>query len=359
MTRLLIAASGTGGHIFPALTIAEALDDTWEINWLGVPDRLEKEVVPKKYPMITIQVSGLKAGFIRSFFYVLKLLFSTFQVINLIKRRKIKIVFTTGGYIAAPAILASKICGIKVILHESNAFPGKVTRFLGRFCDEVALGFPIAKKYLNNCRTVVTGTPVRSSFFVRKALPCWVPEGVDPLIVVIGGSQGAVGLNYMFREVAPWLLKQGCRIVHITGSNDESSVIGDHRFVERNFIDDISPLLQNADLVISRAGAGTLSELAICNCPAILVPYPYAADNHQEFNALYAAQFGAAVLIHQSKSCTIGLRKILKMLLDSYSSSSRNSQSDDLITNMRKGMDQIAIRDAHLNLVDIIKKYTS
>ena len=129
--------------------------------------------------------------------------------------------------------------------------------------------------------------------------------------------------------------------------------------IDRVFREYLEPNDDLTSYTAIAAGAGTLSELAICNCPAILVPYPYAADNHQEFNALYAAQFGAAVLIHQSKSCTIGFRKILKMLLDSHSSSSRNSQSDDLITNMRKGMDQIAIRDAHLNLVDIIKKYTS
>ena len=132
-------------------------------------------------------------------------------------------------------ILASKVCGIKVILHESNAFPGKVTRLLGRFCDEVALGFPVANKYLRSSRTIVTGTPVRSSFFLRHPLPSWVPQGVGPLIVVMGGSQGAVGLNHMFREVIPWLLNQNCRIVHITGNNDEVSTIKDSRFVERDF----------------------------------------------------------------------------------------------------------------------------
>ena len=357
MPRLLIAASGTGGHIFPALTIAEELADSWEISWLGVPDRLEKKVVPRKYQMSTIEVRGSKSGWIGKFFYFSRLLLSTFKVICLLKKKEIQIVFTTGGYISAPAILASKICGIKVILHESNAFPGKVTRLLGRFCDEVALGLPVANQYLRSSRTVVTGTPVRSSFFLRHPLPSWVPHGVDPLIVVMGGSQGAVGLNNMFREVIPWLLNQNCRIVHITGNNDEVSTIEDSRFVERDFVNDTSSLIQHADLVVSRAGAGALSEFALCKTPAILIPYPYSADNHQEFNAAYAAKLGAALIIHQSELSTRGLRRAIKLLLDSYYSSSK-SQSDDLLNQMRNGMDQMAVRDAHFRLVAILNQYT-
>ncbi len=357
MPRLLIAASGTGGHIYPALTIAEGLDDSWEISWLGVPDRLEKKIVPNKYHMSTISVSGLHSSLIMRFFYISRLLFSTFRVIHILKKRGINIVFTTGGYIAAPAIIASKICGIKVILHESNAFPGKVTRLLGRFCNEVALGFPIANHHLKSCRTIVTGTPVRNSFFLSNPLPLWVPKGTDPLIVVIGGSQGAVGLNSMFREVIPWLLSEGCRIVHIIGNNDEELVIDDSNFVERHFVDDMSGLLQNADLVISRAGAGTLCELAVCNLPAIFIPYPYAADNHQECNAAYAAKFGAALIIHQSKSGKTGLKRAIKLLLDSYYSSKQN-QSDNLLDQMRRGMNKIAIKDSHHRVVDILKQYT-
>ena len=128
--------------------------------------------------------------------------------------------FTTGGYIAAPAILAARFCRRPVVLHESNAIPGQVTRLFGRFCTRVALGLPQAAEYLSGCRPEVTGTPVRDNFLKPAPCPEWVPAGDGPLLLVIGGSQGAVGLNRMVRAAAPALLANGCRIVHLTGRVD-------------------------------------------------------------------------------------------------------------------------------------------
>ena len=185
MTKLLIAASGTGGHIYPALSVVEALPDSWDVCWLGVEDRLEQAVLPKKYELITIPVQALQAKGIRGCLQRIKLCFSIVFVVRLILRRKIEVVLTTGGYIAAPTIIASKLCRVPIILHESNAFPGKVTRLLGRFCDQVALGFPIAKEHLKNCNLIFTGTPVRSEFLYPNPLPTWIPADIGPLIVVL------------------------------------------------------------------------------------------------------------------------------------------------------------------------------
>ncbi len=356
MFRLLIAASGTGGHIFPALSVAESLPQSWEISWLGVPNRLESQIVPGKFHLTTISVNGLQSQGIRKFFDGCKLLFSTISVIRLIRKKKIQIVFTTGGYIAAPAIIGSKLCGIKVVLHESNAFPGKVTRFLGRFCNQVALGVPIAAEKLKGCQLIFTGTPVRRTFLEAKSLPDWVPNGFGPLIVVIGGSQGAIGLNCMVREIIPWLLEHGCRVVHIIGKNETSSTVDNSKFVERVFVEDMPGLLQHADLAISRAGAGSLSELAVCNTPAILIPYPAAADEHQDFNAAYAAQFGAALIIHQGSSGVPTLRRSIKRFLDSYFSTLENS--DNLLKKMQEGMQKLGVRDAHLRVANLLKRYT-
>ncbi|KGG16740.1 MULTISPECIES: UDP-N-acetylglucosamine--N-acetylmuramyl-(pentapeptide) pyrophosphoryl-undecaprenol N-acetylglucosamine transferase [unclassified Prochlorococcus] len=356
MPRLLIAASGTGGHIFPALSVCNALPGSWDISWLGVPNRLESEVVPAKFEMTKIPIEGLQANKgIKKIVQIIKLIASTFFVIRLLRRKNIETVFTTGGYIAAPAIIAAKLCGISVILHESNAFPGKSTRLLGRLCSQVALGLPNAAKDLKNCRICFTGTPVRAEFLIDNPLPSWVPKGVGPLIVAMGGSQGAVGLNSMVRKNVPWLLGQGCRIVLITGKNDEKSEFFDKNFVEKEFTHEIPGLLQHADLVISRSGAGALTELAICNAPTIFVPYPYAADNHQDYNAAYAAEFGAAVIVHQNTAGHKSLRRALNTLLNSYFSS-RDMQSD-LLAKMREGMKKIAIRDAHLQLVDVIQNH--
>jgi len=221
--RLLIAASGTGGHLFPAIATAEQLPD-YEIEWLGVPDRLETQLVPKQYPLHAIAVEGfqqrLGPGTLRIFG---RLAGSIFQVRQLLKQGEFQGVLTTGGYIAAPAIVAARTLGLPTILHESNALPGKVTRWLSPWCSRVALGFEAAMPYLPRAQAVCVGTPVRSKF--RAALDHTSPSGLEipqdvPLIVVVGGSQGAVAVNRLVRQCAPEWFAAGAWIVHLTGEND-------------------------------------------------------------------------------------------------------------------------------------------
>jgi len=188
MTRLLIAASGTGGHLFPALAVGQALPRDWELHWLGVPDRLETELVPHSIPLHTVRAGGLQGRGLRKLANLVRLLGATGQVRQLIRRQRINVVFSTGGYIAAPAILAARWCGIPVVLHESNGVPGRVTRLLGRLCSQVAVGLPQAAERLPHCRPRVTGTPVRRGFLEPAPLPAWVPSGPGPLLLVMGGS---------------------------------------------------------------------------------------------------------------------------------------------------------------------------
>ena len=353
MARLLIAASGTGGHIFPALAVAETLSSSWQIYWLGVPDRLESKIVPSQYQLFTIPVSGLQGNFVSKVYQFFKLISATKFVISLIKEKNIQILFTTGGYIAAPSILAAKLVGIKVVLHESNALPGRVTRLLGRFCDLVALGLPDACQYLLRSNTLVTGTPVRKSFLTAQPMPNWIPFGKGPLLVVIGGSQGAIGLNRMMRSVLPLFLEKGCRVVHITGTNDPQHLYMQHQNLAiKTFSNEIPGLLQHADLVISRAGAGTICELAICGTPAVLVPYPSAKDDHQTINALCAAQFGAAVIVHEHETQHKALYETLDRLLASRLSDQNNEE--DLLRKMQEGMQLMAMREAQETLVNIL-----
>ena len=357
MSRLLIAASGTGGHIFPALAVAEDLPLSWEVYWLGVPDRLETQIVPDRYHLSTIDVGGLQGNFLEKLLKLIKLILAIKFVISLLKEKDIQILFTTGGYIAAPSILAAKILGVKVVLHESNALPGRVTRLLGRFCDLVALGLPDSSKYLARSRTVVTGTPVRKDFLVKQPLPNWVPIGTGPLLLVIGGSQGALGLNRMIRFVLPYLLENDCRVVHLTGHHyQELSNIEHHNLVTRAFSNEMPGLIQNADLVLSRAGAGTISELAICGTPAVLVPYPSAKDDHQTMNALCAAKFGAAVIVHEHQPTHRGLYEVLDRLLNSRLSGFDDSQQ--LLKKMKKGMEVMAITEAEKKLINILHQWT-
>lgn len=303
--KLLIAASGTGGHLFPALATAEQLPH-YEIEWLGVPDRLETQLVPKQFPLRTVSVSGFQTKFGLSTFKVLgQFLSAILKVRQLLQKGRFQAVFTTGGYIAAPAVIAARSLGLPVILHESNALPGKVTRWLSPWCTAVAIGFAEASSYLPKAKTIWVGTPVRSQF--RSALETTaaipdlpIPEAV-PLIVVVGGSQGAVAVNQLVRQAAPAWFEAGIWVVHLTGESDPDVKTLIHpQYVALPFYHNMAGLLKRATLVISRAGAGTLTELAITQSPSILIPYPFAAEDHQTFNAKVFEAGGAAFLYPQS-----------------------------------------------------------
>ena len=346
MTKLLIAASGTGGHLFPALAVAQQLPDC-KIEWLGVPDRLEKTLVPNDYPLHTVSVAGFQQGLsLKSLGILQRLVGSVFQVRSLLKKLEIDAVFTTGGYIAAPTILAAKLLGLPVLLHESNALPGKVTRWFSPWCSLCALGFQASSQYLPRAKTVWVSTPVRSSFLSPQTLDLPIPESA-PLIVVVGGSQGAVAVNQLVRSCAPAWFEMGAYVVHLTGNQDpDADTLHHPQYLSLPFYDSMAALLQRADLAISRAGAGTLTELAITKTPAILIPYPYAADDHQAVNAKVFADAGAA-LVYRQKSLTeeILTNQVLKLL-----------HSPDKLAEMATYASGLATADSAVQLADLIRK---
>lgn len=302
--RLLIAASGTGGHLFPAIALAKKLPD-YEIEWLGVPNRLETQLVPPEYPLNTIAVEGFQEKFgLSSLRILLKLISSIVEVRKLLKRGKFQGVFTTGGYIAGPAVIAARSLGLPVVFHESNALPGKVTRFFSPWCTAVALGFAAAAQYLPRAKNVCVGTPVRAQFLdntIDTSLDLPIPNGV-PLIVIFGGSQGAVAVNKLVRQSAHAWFDAGAYVVHLTGEQDpEVDSLKHPQYIALPFYHNMAALLRRANLAISRAGAGSLTELAVCGTPAILIPYPFAAEDHQTYNAAVFTKAGAALAFKQSE----------------------------------------------------------
>ncbi|MFW6357936.1 MAG: undecaprenyldiphospho-muramoylpentapeptide beta-N-acetylglucosaminyltransferase [Chroococcales cyanobacterium] len=343
-TRLLIAASGTGGHLFPALAVAQQLKD-YEIDWLGVPDRLEQTLVPEEYSLYTIQVAGFQQPFgLNTFRILLRLIRSIRQVQSLLKNKKIDIVFSTGGYIAAPAIIAARLSGIPVVLHESNAIPGKVTRWFAPLCTTVAIGFENAAKYLPRSKTVWVSTPVRQEFQQPQPLDLPIPDAV-PLIVVLGGSQGAVAVNQFVRECAPAWLNEGAYIVHLTGYQDpDVSNFSHPRYIAIPFYSNMAGLLQRANLAVSRAGAGTLTELAITETPAILIPYPYAAEDHQAFNAKVFEEAGAAIVYSQANLTPEILEsRVLRLL-----------KSPEDLKEMAEQAATLAVKDSAIQIANLI-----
>ncbi len=300
--NLLVAASGTGGHIFPALAVSKEVEEEWNIHWLGARQRLDVNFIPEKYNLITLKIKTPRKN-IFLFYQYIEILISTFQIISILKEKKINLVFTTGGYISAPTIVASKLLRIPIIIHESNLIPGMVTKYFGFLCNYVLLGFKKTNSYLRNCRTIFTGTPLRHQFYKSNPLPEWVPKGKGPLLIVMGGSQGAQAINQIIYDSLDFLMKKNFRIVHIIGECNQHNfnLKNFKNYVQKKFTNEIASLIQNCDLVISRSGAGTINELIETEKPSILIPFPYSKNNHQEKNALILAESGGSVLMNQNK----------------------------------------------------------
>ncbi len=358
--RLLIAASGTGGHVFPAIAVAEQLPD-YQIEWLGVPDRLETHLVPSRYPLHTVAVEGFQKRGVDSLRVLLKLIRAIWQVRRRLQQGTFHGVFTTGGYIAAPAVLAARSLGLPVILHESNALPGKVTRLLGPWCTRVAIGFEAAAAYLPRMETICTGTPVRSQFQSNTlednpppSLPDLpLPEDA-PLIVVIGGSQGAVSVNQLVRQCVPTWCEAGCWIVHLTGENDPDVKSLQHsQYLALPFYHNMAGLLQRADIAISRAGAGTLTELAITHTPSILIPYPYAAEDHQTYNAAVFTAAGAATLLQQ-RELTPAI--LTAAVLDLFAGQYSHRHPSAALQTMADRAGSLAVRDSADRLAQLVRQ---
>ncbi len=344
-TRLLIAASGTGGHLFPAIALAQQLPE-YEIEWLGTSNRMETNLVPDDYRLNTIPLEGFQQKFsLKTLKIISGFLASIWQTQKLIKEHQIDAVFTTGGYIAAPAILAARWQNIPAIIHESNYIPGKVTKFLSRWCDVVALGFAGTSQYLPQTEIVHVGTPVRSQFLTPQPLDLDIPDDAV-MILIVGGSQGAVAVNKLVREAAPAWFDLGAYVVHLTGQNDPDAHSLEHsKYISLPFSDNMAGLLQRANLVISRAGAGTITELAVTGTPAVLIPYPYAAEDHQTYNAKEYKDAGAGVVYQQSELTPETLSTQVAQWL----------RSPEQLQNMTEKAKALAITDSTERLASLVR----
>ena len=312
------------------------------------PDRLERQLLGDRYPLHFVQVEGFQSRPGLSTLRVLyRLLRATLTCRRLLQRGQFDGVLTTGGYIAAPAILAARSLDLPVILHESNAIPGKVSKWFARWCDLIAVGFPEAGRRLTQYPTLHLGTPVRASFLEPPPLDLDIPEGV-PLIVVMGGSQGAVAVNQRVRQAAPAWFDLGAWVVHLTGENDPDADSLQHpQYRSMPFYHNVAALLQRADLAISRAGSGSLTELAITQTPAILIPFPYAAEDHQFHNAIGFMEAGAARLFRQEHLSPQQLETEVTTLL----------KDSTQLQQMTTAMAQLAIPDSAKRLAEAVRQH--
>jgi UDP-N-acetylglucosamine--N-acetylmuramyl-(pentapeptide) pyrophosphoryl-undecaprenol N-acetylglucosamine transferase len=304
---MVIAGGGTGGHLFPGIAIAEEFlrrDHAHRILFIGGERGLEKTILPRMgLPLRTITVEGIKGRSpVRIAAALTKIPGSLVASHRILREFDPDLVLGVGGYASGPAVLAARLMGLKTAIAEQNAFPGLTNRILGRFADRIFLTFPESQRWFPADRTLVTGNPVRAAFLEGKT----PEERSDPrfTVLIFGGSQGAHAINRIVCEALDDLrhVRDRFRFIHQAGEKDREAVAATYR--EGGFAAEVSPFIMDmaaayrtADLLICRAGATSIAEITAGGKAAILIPFPFAVNDHQTRNAEILARAGAAELI--------------------------------------------------------------
>ena len=309
--RVLIAGGGTGGHLFPGIALAEEVCTRHpgnEVIFVGTNRGLEARVVPAAgFPLEIIPVRGLKGmGALKLLKGLLALPGSFIRSWLILRRYRPDVVVGVGGYASGPVVLAAWMQRVPTAVQEQNALPGFTNKVLGHFVKAVFVAFEEARRFFPVHKVHLLGNPIR-----RKLMDNYLRSRVAHerfCVLVFGGSLGAKGLNARMLEALDHLgdMKEQLHFVHQTGKNDVEAIRQGYQVrgfsaevVE--FIEDMSSVYARADLVVCRAGATTLAELTVCKKAAILLPFPYAADNHQEVNAAAMVAGGAAVMFREAE----------------------------------------------------------
>src|SRR5438067_1842173 len=307
--RVLIAAGGTGGHIYPGIAVADEImrrDPTAVVRFIGTAKGLENRLVPNAgFELSIIESSGLKnVGFAAKLRGLMLLPKSFFAARRIIRGFLPDVVLGAGGYVSGAVVMTASFMKLLTVLMDSNALPGWTNRRLARFADKAAVSFAEALPYFRG-KGVLTGNPVRSEFF---EIPAKLHHNAQFSLLVFGGSQGAHAINQAMIDALPHLASQKdrLRITHQTGTSDVEKIRNGYetaswnkRAEVRPYIDDMVSEFAEADLIISRAGATTTAELVAAEKAAIMIPFPLAADDHQRKNAEALERAGAARMILQ------------------------------------------------------------
>jgi UDP-N-acetylglucosamine--N-acetylmuramyl-(pentapeptide) pyrophosphoryl-undecaprenol N-acetylglucosamine transferase len=357
----VIACGGTGGHLFPGIAVAEVLRERGhevmllisekEIDALAVSGHTNFRV--EKLPTV-----GLPSAFSPALFGFAGRFYESFAVCRALYRKfKPEVVLGMGGFTSTAPVLAGRIRGIATFIHESNAVPGKANRLTARMVQAVMLGFKECAPFFPKSNTEVTGTPVRTELVrldqreARRKLG--LQEDV-PTLLVMGGSQGASGINQALIKALPFLQGLRMQVIHFSGARDERLVSDNYRRENISayiaaFHHRMEEPYSAADVVVARAGAASLAEFAAFSLPGILIPFPYAANDHQTRNAEIYARADAAVLLKQSElSGELLARKISKLM-----------QDPQRMQQMAVNCSRLAPKDAAGRVANTMEKYTT
>ena len=313
----LVMAGGTGGHIFPGLALAEALRErAWRVHWLGGPDSMESQLVPPRgFAFETIAFSGVRGKGVGTLVLLpLRLLKAFWQSIQVLRRVKPDVVIGLGGYITVPAGMMSVLLGKPLVLHEQNSVAGMANRILAGVADRVFTAFPnvIAK-------AVWVGNPLRTGFLQQPGPAERLGSRIGPLkLLVVGGSLGAKALNDLVPKALALIpAAQRPVVTHQSGAKQIAELRANYTLAGVQaqltpFIDDTARAFADADVIVCRAGASTVTEIAAVGAAAVFVPFPFAVDDHQTANAKFLVDAGGGWLVQQRELTPEWLAELLQ-----------------------------------------------
>ncbi|MGI8602896.1 MAG: undecaprenyldiphospho-muramoylpentapeptide beta-N-acetylglucosaminyltransferase [Verrucomicrobiales bacterium] len=356
--RVVIACGGTGGHLFPGIAVAEALTGRGHEPLLLISEKEIDSVAARDHPALRFEkvpAVGMPPWLSPRLVPFVVKFWKTFRRTRRVLREfRADAVLGMGGFTSLPPVLSGRLMGAKTFIHESNAIPGKANRLTARFCDVVLLGMPACSRHFAARQCRVVGTPLRAA--LRRVVPtadAYACFGLDPAkqtVLIMGGSQGARAINRAVIEALPRLDPERVQLIHLTGPDDEVVVRDAVRQARlQAFIAPFSARLDRAytiaDMCVARCGGSSLAEIAHFGVPAILIPYSYAADDHQTRNAEAFAANGAAIMVPEADLRPAHLGELISDLL----------RDEGRRSDMRRAMRELAIPDAAERICDVIE----
>lgn len=308
--KVVVSAGGTGGHIYPALAVLEKLkkeDKKLEVLYIGTKNRMESDIIPKRgIDYIGIEIYGFSKNILRDIKNVFLVTKSYHQCLKILKDFKPDIVLGFGGYVTYPVLKAAKKLHIKTFLHEQNSIVGKTNKFLSNDIDLVAVSFlSTLNKFPKAKKVIYSGNPCGENALTTKEIKK-SDIGLDnkkKLVIVVAGSLGSSSVNEKLKEFLRLSKKSDYQVLYITGKNYYEEFIKKTRFGSNikvmPYLDNLAGLMRNCELIVTRAGASTMSEILALNLPAIFIPSPYVANNHQYYNALEIVKDNAGLMLEE------------------------------------------------------------
>lgn len=356
--RVIITAGGTGGHIYPALSIVDKIremEPDSEFIYIGTHNRMEKDIVPSRgIKYVALEIYGLSTSLklmgrnIKNVFLIEK---AYKKCVNIIKEFKPDIVIGVGGYVTYPVIKAAHKCGVKSFIHEQNSIPGKANKSLLKWVSLVGVSFEETKKYLNHQNVVLTGNPVSEGALSikRQSKTQYGMSKNKRGVLIFNGSLGSKTMNDKMIKYLKSIDQENYEVLYITGKNyyDEYKKIDfpSNVFTEA-YVDNLSGLMKDMDLIISRAGASSMAEIKALGIPTIFIPSPYVANNHQYYNALSIVKANAGDMIEESELSV----DILKTKINAIINDDQHYQ--EISNNLKK----LSINDSATIIYNEIKK---